>query len=193
MSAQSTTRSKKTSIQSTSTPRLIHKLLWVSALIHSLGLNSIPEKNGQLSKPPLYFNRGRTWGSKAKSSAHEQRASILKQAVDPEKLGSFMITSTDYRKTRKPLTVRHSYGLLTNENRNYYTAGLPHYQFTNHPSLNELHVLKEQLENELEKREQRNQRYSVSRSAYRSHRSNRYSTQKVKHGSMSHQHKTSHR
>ena len=192
MSARSYTRSKKNSIQSTSTPSLIHKLLWVSALIHSLDLNSIAEKNeknGQLSIPPLYFKRDRTWSNKAKSSAHEQRASILKQAIHPEKLGAFMFTSKNYSKPPKKLNLKQSsYGLLTNANRNYYTAGLP-----NHPSVNQLTVLKEQLESELEKREKRNQRYSVSRSARSAHRSHLHSTQKVKHGSMSHQHKTSHR
>ena len=193
MSAQSSTRSKKKSIQSTSTPSLIHKLLWVSALIHSLELNSIPEKNGQLSRPPRYFNRGRTWGSKAKSSAHEQRASILKQAIHPEKLGAFMFTSTNYSKPPKKLNLKQSYGLLTNANRNYYTAGLPNHPSVNHPSVNQLRVLEKKLETELEKRKQLNQRYSVSRSARSAHRSHLHSTQKVKHGSMSHQHKTSHR
>ena len=181
MSARSYTRSKKNSIQSTSTPRLIHKLLWVSALIHSLGLNSIPEKNGQLSRPPLYFNRGKTWGSKAKAEKHEERASILKQAIDPEKLGAFMITSTNYRKDKKKLNLKQPYDRIL-EN--------PHITYNmNRPNVNQLHVLKEQLEAELEKREKRTQRYSVSRSAHRSHL---HSTQKAKHGSMSHQHKTSH-
>jgi len=186
MSARSYTRSKK-KLQSTSTPRLIHKLLWVSALIHSLGLNSIPEKNGQISKPPRYFNRGKTWGNKAKSSAHEQRASILKQAIDPEKLGAFMFTSTNYKKPPKKLNLRQPYdGILANPHIKYNI----NHPSANRPSINELQVLKEQLETELEKREKRNQRYSVSRSAHRSHL---HSTQKVKHGSMSHQHKTSHR
>lgn len=99
-----------------------------------------------------------------------------------------MFTSTNYSKPPKKLNLKQSYGLLTNANRNYYTAGLP-----NHPSVNQLQVLKEQLESELEKRKQRNQRYSVSRSARSAHRSHLHSTQKVKHGPMSHQHKTFHR
>jgi len=167
MSARSTKR-----VKNGKRVTALHRLIWLSTIAKSLGLLSHPEKEGQVAHTRR-SNYGKKWSTKDEESFHGFIGSH-KKFFDQEKLGSFIFGPAE-KKKKEPEGTR--------------TLLPPPPQIILSP-IREVKTSNERLQNELNKRSRHNHRASVSQRPPISHRA---STHKVKHSSMSHQHKTSHR